>query len=426
MSSPILSTFSLKFASALASFALLGMTTHFLGASGRGVISIVVTSIGLVGMVSGFVGGAALVYLLSRNRDRVYASQITAFAYVWALASSAIVTTGIHLLGSVGLDYSIHSFFLGGLASMIAINSVIVLSAGNLFLYNAVNLIQSASCLVFFFATSVGEGGTSVRMYVFSLYGAYIVCFALTSAKVLIFLRGLRETDAKPRLLSTLGTLLKFGGLAQLSNLLLYISYRLSYYVLGLHSGPSMVGIFSVAMIISESLWMISGSFAIVLYAAAARESNSAELVSRTLNYVKICGIVSLFAVGTLICTPSSVFAAIFGAEFGEVKNTIAALSIAMVSTSVSTIINHYFAGLGLYATNAKVAFVGFLVSVAGNLLLVPTFGLIGAGLTASAANLLVAVWLVHVFMHHNGLKLRAFALHGIDIQALASLVGRR
>ena len=56
--SAVFRTFALKLGAALSSFVLLGMTTHLLGAAGRGTISLVVTTIGLSGLVNGFVGGA--------------------------------------------------------------------------------------------------------------------------------------------------------------------------------------------------------------------------------------------------------------------------------------------------------------------------------------------------------------------------------
>lgn len=421
MSSSVLSTFSLKLASALASFALLALTTHELGAHGRGVISILVATISIVVLLNGFIGGSSLVFLLARNRSRGYAFQITIIAYIWALVSSAIIAMIGYMTDSINSTQLVNIITLGALASAISIGAVIALCAGNIFLYNATNLIQVVSCLILFYFGSQGGAGPSVKLYIISLYGAYIICFVVTAVMATCYLRSLQQLGPNPKVNTTLISLFKYGGLAQLSNLLLFITYRLSYYILGQSSGIEAVGIYSVAVIISESLWMISGSFAIVLYAVAARESNSSELTSRTIKYVKICGIVSLFAVGALICMPAVIFAAIFGAEFGEVKTMIAALSIAIVSTSVSTIINHYFAGLGLYSTNAKVAFAGFLVSVGGNLLLVPTFGLIGAGLTASAASLLVAVWLIQLFLKHNDLTIGVFALRRSDIQALAT-----
>lgn len=425
MRAQVLGTFSLKLASAAASFALLTLTTQLLGASGRGVISIVVTSVALIGLVNGFVGGASVVYLLSKNKGRRYGRQIALIAYAWAAVSSAAVTLGAAMSHAVEAPLIPHLFAIGVLAAGTAINALLLLSAGSLLLYNATNVIQTLSTLVFFGITALLPGGTSIGWYLAALYVAYFLCLVLTFWRLTSVGAGLEDDGSEPRLAETIGSAFRHGGLAQVGNLLMFISYRLSFYILGAHEGTASVGIYSVAVMLSESLWMISGSFAIVLYAHASRSENNAELVDRTLRYSKFCALVSLVCVAVLLAVPQAVFAKVFGAEFGAVKACVGALCVGMISTSAGTIVNHYFAGLGMYGINARIALVGFVVSVAGNVILVPSLGLIGAGVTASAANLVVCAGLFRVFLRHNALAPAALLPTRADWRRLTAVFRR-
>lgn len=426
MRSQVLGTFALKLASALASFALLALTTQFLGASGRGLITLVVTTVGLAGLVNGFVGGASIVYLLSRNKGRQYSRQIIAVAYLWAAVSSVAVSLAAWTSGMVDASLVPHICFIGLLASATAINALLLLGAGYLALYNATNLLQTASTLLLFGLTALLPSGTSTGWYLAALDAAYATCLVVTSARLLTMPARAAESSMPPRALETVFTAFKYGGMAQAGNLLLYISYRLSFYILGLHEGQASVGIYSVAVTLSESLWMISGSFAIVLYAKAAHLGKDAAVVEQTIRYTKICLVVSLVGVAILLCVPQFVFTAIFGREFGPVRTCIAVLAVGMVSTSAGTIVNHYFAGVGMYGVNARIALIGFGVSVAGNLLLVPHLGLIGAGLTASASNLIVCVCLLRVFLKQHAMKAGVLLPSRADLESLGTLLGRR
>ena len=164
---------------------------------------------------------------------------------------------------------------------------------------------------------------------------------------------------------------------------------------------------------------MISASFAIVLYAFASKGENNDALVRKTVQYAKICGTISLLCVLALVFIPTHIYSLVFGPDFGTVHRAIGALSVAMVCTSVSTIINHYFAGLGMYMTNAKAAFWGSAVSVIGNLVLVPHLGFVGAGIIASLANLVVVIYLVRLFMRHTQVKIAEFLPSRCDLDVL-------
>lgn len=395
----VLSTFSIKLASAITSFVLLILSTQFLGASGRGSITLIVTNIGLVTLANGFVGGASLMYLLSKNNGREYTFKMLGIAYLWTPISSLIIATVTLYGGAIDTRFMCDAFLLGWLAALVAVNALVVLSAGNIALYNGVNLIQTGVCLTFFYLASLTDAGATVKDYINGLYIAYVLSLLVSTVVSWNYLKGLRKTDSSSSLIDSIAEIFKIGAASQIGNLFLYLTYRLSYYLLSTTSGLNDVGIYSVGVMISESLWLVSGSFAIVLYAKTVKSNQDALLTNLTIKYAKFCFATSIVFVATLMCLPIAFFTSAFGVQFVSVKLSLALLSIAMVSTSVSTVINHYLAGVGKFRTNAIVSGFGFLVSFFGNLILIPSYGFAGAAIVSSLSGLLVAVLFITQFV---------------------------
>ncbi len=88
----IFSTFTTRVFSLIISFATLILTTNYLGAEGRGYISLLTASAGLINLFSGFIGGAALVYLIPRNKSRNFVIQSAILSYFWAFFVSIVIT----------------------------------------------------------------------------------------------------------------------------------------------------------------------------------------------------------------------------------------------------------------------------------------------------------------------------------------------
>ena len=62
---------------------------------------------------------------------------------------------------------------------------------------------------------------------------------------------------------------------------------------------------------------------------------------------------------------------------------------------SLTVVINHYFAGRGMYYVNVISVALGLLVTVGFNLLLVPRFGFIGSAITSSLAYITASVFIM-------------------------------
>lgn len=375
------------------------LSSQILGATGRGSVALIATNIVIAVVVSGFVGGASLMHLLEKYTNQKYTLRILTVSYFWAAISSSLIAFLALQMEWVHRNFILDTFFLGLLAAMTAINSLVALNNKNIIFYNSITLIQVGGCLIFFYLSSIFIGKVEINNYIHSLYVSHILSFLISTGLIFKYFFKLEKESDGPKVLESVFEIFKIGALSQISNLFLYATYRVSYYVLGAAGALNEVGIYSVGVMISEIVWIVSGSFAIVLFVHATKSKNDKDLPFRAIRYMKICFFISISFVVVLLLIPKIFYILIFGNQFGDVKITILYLSGAMICASVSTILNHYFAGIGMFFTNAVVALIGLIFSLILNLFLIPKFGFIGAAITSSTIGLLILLLFLHQFL---------------------------
>ena len=119
----ILNTFIVKILAAICSLFLLILTTQYLGAAGRGLISILTASIGMFSLVSGFIGGTALVYLIPKYKSRTFLKQVIFFSYLWIILVSSSGVFILYLTGFIPQYLFKHLFVLSILSSIFITNT---------------------------------------------------------------------------------------------------------------------------------------------------------------------------------------------------------------------------------------------------------------------------------------------------------------
>jgi O-antigen/teichoic acid export membrane protein len=88
----------------------------------------------------------------------------------------------------------------------------------------------------------------------------------------------------------------------------------------------------------------------------------------------------------------------LFGAEFEEVKQVLIYLSVGTAAFSVSGIFSHYFSGIGQFHVNTRSSAIGFGATLLFGILLIPEYGIMGAGITASISYSLSTIYQYALF----------------------------
>jgi O-antigen/teichoic acid export membrane protein len=164
------------------------------------------------------------------------------------------------------------------------------------------------------------------------------------------------------------------------------LSFRLSYYFINYYVSKSAVGIYSNAISIIESIWLISRSISMVQNARIANSTDIDYSVKITLNLLKISFLLVLLAVIVLLFIPAGFYQFVFGEEFGEIRTVIVSISPGILLFSTSFILSGLYSGTGNYHYNTIASIIGLALTIALAFLLIPGYGLIGAGITASVS----------------------------------------
>jgi len=140
--------------------------------------------------------------------------------------------------------------------------------------------------------------------------------------------------------------------------------------------------------------------------------SNSSDPVFTrriSLQLLKFSVILTTFALLVLIAVPRHLFELLLSKDFGDIRMVIVSLAPGVIALSANTIFSHYFSGTGKPKYNLIAALIGLGITIPLVFILIPAFGLVGAGLSASAAYIITVVYQWIIFK-----KLTSSSLHDI------------
>jgi O-antigen/teichoic acid export membrane protein len=178
---------------------------------------------------------------------------------------------------------------------------------------------------------------------------------------------------------------LRFGVQAQLGNLIQFLNYRLDQYLILVFVSTAGVGLYSIGVSLSEGLWFIAHSVAIVLTTNLttldeAYARGTMPIVCR--NTLLVTALASL-AIG--LVSPLAI-PLVFGPDFEGSVVPFLLLLPGTVALAGTKILAAYVFSRGKPMLNAAIALVTLLVTIVGDLALLPLLGVEGAAIAASLA----------------------------------------
>ena len=215
-----------------------------------------------------------------------------------------------------------------------------------------------------------------------------VVAWTLAMLPPLVFGYAMLGIQHFPRSIA-LGDLLwrstRFGVQGQLGNLIQLLNLRLDAYIVLWLVNSSGVGIYAVAVSLSEGMWFIANSVGVVLLTSlTASDDESAArmtpLVCR--NTLLVTGVAAL---GAAAVSPIIV-PAIFGSQFDDSVLPFVWLLPGTIAAAGTKILAAYVFSRGRPLINAQVGAAVLVVTIVGDLILIPPFGVPGAAAASSFA----------------------------------------
>jgi O-antigen/teichoic acid export membrane protein len=391
----ILSTLFTRGLVAILNLLVLLFAARNLGSSLVGEISLIILNISLVQILNEIYTGSALVHFIPKyNLRRVYFGGV-----LWTIASVILLNTVLYLFHVGQAKHSLQTTALSFLLILHSFHMVILLAREQIKMYNLLLFLQAFTLLSVLYVLVHLSGQKRVESYITALYFAYSLPLLLSSLALNRLLKAeddIRDFDFK--------LIVSKGITNQLGNLAHTLSNRFNYYIIG---ASAWLGVYANSTSLVESIWLISGSAAPMVLSHMANSGEKDKNSRLVLFIAKICFLLSLFCVFILYFLPNELFVYILGQDFTETKSLMLYLSPGILAISFSTIISHYFSGLGQQKIQLLANSAGLLCTLLLSVYLIGGYGLKGACLTASIAYTVQALILSVVFVRQQNFRFK-------------------
>jgi O-antigen/teichoic acid export membrane protein len=393
----IIHTFGINAFSAALNMAVAVLLSQFLGPSGKGSQSLVLTTISFILIFSNLVGGATIVYLIPRYKTFL----LIVPSYLWTLLMSLVSFFILKLTGLIESKYIIHVCILAIIYSVTSIHSNILVGKQRIRESNNLILLQSVLLVISLLVSFIVFRIFSINAYISALY--------ISMGSSMLISAVLLSTSFKEMKLNNftqyfpvVKQMLTFGFQNQVAHITQLLSFRLSFYVIEEYAGIAAVGIYSNGISIAESIWMVAKSMSLVQYSYISNSTNREESARITMLLVKAGLAASLLLLIPLVLIPVEAYVFIFGQGFSDIKPVIITLLPGIVIYNVSILFGHYFSGTGRYSINGRISAIGLVVSVILYFTLIPLFSIRGAGIATSLSYIFTSLLFLWYFAKEN------------------------
>lgn len=272
-------------------------------------------------------------------------------------------------------------------------------------------------------AQAVGLGALFIadRLTVRAALALYVVNYLVPWLLMLRAVRGLGRVR-RPVPWRLMATQLKIGAQYEPSIVFYYLNLRLDVIFVRRYLDLASVGIYSIAVLLAEVIWVVTDS---VSWSVRERQANAPpdEAIEVSVRAVRMTLLLS-FLVGAAMAAAVPVgIPLVFGREFAPATAVVWALLPAVGGMAVWKVLGPLLVRLLPPWTTPALSAFSLLANVAANVVLIPRLGIVGAGL-ASALSYWCGSTLAVVCLALGGhLAPRRLLPGASDVRQLTSLV---
>ncbi len=406
-------TLANRLITALLNFLIVVITARYLGTSGRGEISLIVLAISMIQMISGVMGGGAIVYLAPRYPQ----FKIMVISIAWTILICLACATLMNLFGLIKPGFAFPILILSLLVSFFANMQSLLLARQNFNAFNLTSVLQPLTLLVVFYFSVKRDSMHTIDDFIDAAYIGYALPLGLT----LFLLKPVTIADATWKEVAK--KFLHHGGWSQLANLAQLLNYRFSYYFIEKMEGVTSLGIFSTGISVSESVWVFSKSLSTVKYANSANENDRFKLHRQAILLIKFSITGTLFLLCILCLIPDTFYMELFSKSFKGIQGLMIHLSPGILMLSIYTILAAYFSGTGRHHLSSKASMIGLGITIPACFILIPEYGITGAVWAGNLSHLVNGCFLLVHFRRETRTSLSGILPRKKDLAEFKKLM---
>lgn len=409
----IFGTFGTRLLNAIVGFVTLWFGTNFLGREAWGIGATVLVDVSLLLISVELLSGSGLIYFTPRKPFSV----IYKLSHIWiflVVGTISLIFLALYSLcpniyhGFVPEGYGIHIIIMVLLYSFHNFNMNVLLGKERVGAQNILFIIQfmtqMISMIIYIFVLNIRNADA----FIYSLITGYAT---VNVAGFLCILKYLKNTEPKVNdeqkesLLNVAREMLNFGSMIQLSTLVTMVNRRISYIVIKNVFGDGEVGVYTSGTQVSEATKLIGHSIALVQFSSISNMDDDKKAAAITVTFLKLACVLTALCMFVICLIPKSVFAWIFSEEFAGIKDVLLTLSPGMVFLAADMVFSHYYSGINKPKYNLYGTLVGLAITIPSISILIPMYGIIGAGISVSLTYFGTILYQWIIFKKINGTK---------------------
>jgi len=371
----------------ITNFALVVISTRLWGDEGRGLIVLIITDVSIIVILNNITSGGTLAF----HTPKLDRNKIFSIAFTGMLLTSLIGAVAFAFIQ--GFGYFQFLFVIALLISLATTTTFHWLGKKDIKFYNLFTLLPPVLILAFLLILYYLFQITNVEVFFYSYYLSYISVWIIGLFSVFRKSRFYYSPD-----INTAKRVITYGLKSELSYFIQFLNYRLAYYFISAWLGLALLGIFSIAIAITEAVWVISKSISAIHYSNIINTNHPLQRIKMTEKAALNSFVISLLAIIVLFFIPESLFTLIFGNDFTNVKILTIYLFPGIIAIAVSNIYGHYFSGIGKMRILIVKSSIGLIATAIFLFLLLKKYGLSGACLTLDIAYIASSVYLYLMF----------------------------
>lgn len=216
-----------------------------------------------------------------------------------------------------------------------------------------------------------------------------------------------------------------YGFQAYLGNLIAFLNLRIDLLIINHFMNTKEVGYYSISVGLAEKLWMVSSVISVVLFPLVASEKEEKKKkeftprVTRAVFFFNSIGYLLIFALGSWFIL------LLYTDVYSPAIAPLRILIFGALPLSVSKVLSSDIAGRGKPIINTIMGGIVLVINVTLNLILIPSYGIIGAAWATSISYIIHFVLKVGIYCRISGNKWKDVLIpKKTDIQTYWSKAG--
>jgi len=199
--------------------------------------------------------------------------------------------------------------------------------------------------------------------------------------------------------------MMRFGLKGHIGRIANMLNWRLDVMILSMLAPVETVGYYAVATKVAETFRPLSAAFTFVLRPMIASLSVSEARAQGVALYRRVFAL-NLVLVFIMAFAGGPIIIRMFGPDFAAAVPAFQILLIGLAALGGAGVLNGYNVGIGRPEFNSYTALAGLVITVIGDVTLIPPYSLMGAAFTSSVAYTVKAAALTFLFLSTSGISL--------------------